>query len=225
MAMWSRVGGAVQHNLWDVMENDAKKLVAQSEKKTIRANYSNSAENWQGDFSNNGLFTSMREKFLTDPNSPRYVKSRKGQKEGDIKALTETQQGVANRYAGFRGNLRQARDNMKGNLANLEGRLDAAQKMNDKEQVEALQAAMSGQRKDMSKLGTQEMMSYVQQAGGHMARTLKWSQEGSGMDRLKKTAFVGGVYGGANVGLRGLSGGGATYNNDGERDIAGLPFL
>ncbi len=36
---------------------------------------------------------------------------------------------------------------------------------------------------------------------------------------------VGAAYGAANVGVRTLSGGSATTNNQGQRDIAGIPFL
>ncbi len=48
-------------------------------------------------------------------------------------------------------------------------------------------------------------------------------------DRFKvgamRTGLAVGAYAGANAGLRYMSGGGITYNNRGERDIAGIPFI
>lgn len=52
-----------------------------------------------------------------------------------------------------------------------------------------------------------------------------WLGSGTRMDTVKKVGMVAGAYAGANVGLRELNGGGATYNNRGERDIAGIPFI
>lgn len=220
MAIWSRVGGAVSHNLWEVAADDAGKLVAKSTEKNVAHNYTNAA-NWQGDLSNNGLFTSMRERFLDNPNSPKGTTN----KAGNLSTITETQQGVGNRYAGFRGNLKVARQNLQGNVKSLQDELSTYQMLGDEAGISAAQAALGSARREMSSLGTKEIMSYGKQAGAHTLRALKWSQEGSGMDRFKKTAALAGAYGGANVAMRGMSGGGVTYNNDGERDIAGIPFL
>lgn len=41
----------------------------------------------------------------------------------------------------------------------------------------------------------------------------------------RKIALYGGMYAAGSVGLRYLNGGGVTYNNEGRRDIAGIPML
>lgn len=49
-----------------------------------------------------------------------------------------------------------------------------------------------------------------------------------GGDFKQNAARIGaaaGAYGAANVGMRAINGGGVTYNNQGQRDIAGIPFV
>lgn len=213
------ITGAIEHNTWEVARNTTGELVAQANKKSINANLG-TGEHWMGDVSNNGLFKGMRERFLRNPNSPTTIPLKDGV-AGPARSV-ETQTGVGNRYAGFRANIETARNSMKSNIQNLEGDLAAA--TDDTTKTAYLQA-LAGARKDLAGLGTRGIMSYGEQVGAHALRTLKWTQEGPGMDRLVKSAAVGGAWMGGNTAMRGMSGGGLTYNNNGERDIAGIPFL
>lgn len=50
-------------------------------------------------------------------------------------------------------------------------------------------------------------------------------EDGRFFTAAARIGAAGGVYAGAAVGTRAINGGGATYNNRGERDIAGIPFI
>lgn len=50
-------------------------------------------------------------------------------------------------------------------------------------------------------------------------------QDGRAMAVAARVGGAGAAYMGINGGLRYMSGGGMTYNNQGERDIAGIPFI
>ena len=60
--------------------------------------------------------------------------------------------------------------------------------------------------------------------GGNIIDKTKayFNDEVNGSYRKKAVA---GIYGGVAVGGRVLSGGSLTHNSDGERDIAGIPFI
>lgn len=55
--------------------------------------------------------------------------------------------------------------------------------------------------------------------------TKEWFGSGTRGDTAKKIGYTAAAYGAANMGGRALTGGGATYNADGRRDIAGIPFV
>ncbi len=61
--------------------------------------------------------------------------------------------------------------------------------------------------------------------GGYFAASDMRGLSGRAMTAAVRTGTAGAAYMGANAGLRYLSGGGLTYNNQGERDIAGIPFI
>lgn len=52
-----------------------------------------------------------------------------------------------------------------------------------------------------------------------------WYGTGTKADKWKKAGYTAGAYVGANAAGRALTGGGTTYNADGERDIMGVPFV
>lgn len=60
---------------------------------------------------------------------------------------------------------------------------------------------------------------------GSMSNFIDFMNAGEGSDRAIKYGMLGGAYFGAAGAIRGLSGGGVTYNASGERDIMGVPFF
>lgn len=59
-------------------------------------------------------------------------------------------------------------------------------------------------------------------AAGIGKEAWRWANSGGTRDRLIK---AGALYGGASVAGRVINGGGITHNNQGERDIMGVPFF
>lgn len=89
-----------------------------------------------------------------------------------------------------------------------------------------VQARMREIRQEQAGLLAQQAKSYIAEGLAYGKRFLQHTfAEGTTMDRVKKATAYGGIYMGGNIALRGLTGGGVTYNYDGERDIAGIPFV
>ena len=65
----------------------------------------------------------------------------------------------------------------------------------------------------------------IKGVGGYFAASDMRGMGGRAMTAAVRTGTAGAAYMGANAGLRYMSGGGLTYNNQGERDIAGIPFI
>jgi hypothetical protein len=98
----------------------------------------------------------------------------------------------------------------------LQGRIDslsAAQKVAG-EHAGAMQDSMVGGIADMGK-----------SIGRYFGATDMRDQSGRFLTAATRVGAAGGAYMGAATGARYLSGGGLTYNNKGERDIAGIPFI
>lgn len=55
--------------------------------------------------------------------------------------------------------------------------------------------------------------------------TAKWFTTGSMGDKAKKIGLGAAAWGAGNVAMRGMTGGGVTYNNQGQQDVAGVPFV
>ena len=97
---------------------------------------------------------------------------------------------------------------------------------NNPGELAQVQARMREIRQEQADLLAQQAKSYVAEGLAYGKRLWQHTfQEGTTMDRVKKAATYGGIYMGGNIALRGLTGGGVTYNSDGERDIAGIPFI
>lgn len=69
------------------------------------------------------------------------------------------------------------------------------------------------------------LASMAKGVGGYFAASDMRGMSGRAMTAAVRTGTAGAAYMGANAGLRYMSGGGMTYNNQGERDIAGIPFI
>lgn len=207
---------------------EAEGLVANVTKQQISSNGAQ-GENFMGNMSNSHALNTLNDVLgIQKPSST--IPLKKGQ-AGPAQAR-EFQEGVQNRYANHRGALRQGRDQADATIARLQEQKVGAQnayKTSGQEWTEDMSKVydkqIAGAYGDKTSLGVQTLLSYPQQAGAHVWRALKATQEGPMKDRVIKTAGAAAVWGGANAGMRGLSGGGVTYNNDGERDIAGIPFL
>jgi len=60
---------------------------------------------------------------------------------------------------------------------------------------------------------------------GNVGNFVDFMNAGKGPDRAIKYGMLGAAYFGASGAVRGISGGGVTYNASGERDIMGVPFF
>ena len=97
---------------------------------------------------------------------------------------------------------------------------------NNPGELAQVQARMREIRQEQAGLLAQQAKSYVAEGLAYGKRFLQHTfAEGTTMDRVKKATAYGGIYMTGNIALRGLTGGGVTYNSDGERDIAGIPFV
>jgi gas vesicle protein len=86
--------------------------------------------------------------------------------------------------------------------------------------------AMSYNRQTAAHATLAQYSSHGREAWDMTKRMGQWAfTEGSARDRLIKGGAVVGGYMGANMIGRATTGGGLTYNNRGERDIAGIPFI
>lgn len=65
----------------------------------------------------------------------------------------------------------------------------------------------------------------VRSAGAQLKAYGKWMNQGTAGQVATKYGVTAGAYMGANMAGRAISGGGLTYNNEGRRDIAGIPIL
>lgn len=70
---------------------------------------------------------------------------------------------------------------------------------------------------------TEQLTSYLRQGLDYTKRFKDYVMNEGYTGR--KIALYGGMYAAGSVGLRYLNGGGITYNNEGRRDIAGIPML
>jgi hypothetical protein len=165
-------------------------------------------ENFAHKVGNNGVIQGARN-FANIPNSP---------------AGTRTQGAIASEFGARQKNLQQAAKQTRGNIDSLKKGLagtgdDAAARGVYQDQLGKANGQMMGIR-------FKQAGAALQQVGAHAVRTGKYAvAEGTMGQRAIKTGAIGGAYMGGNTMLRGATGGGATYNNDGERDIAGIPFL
>lgn len=87
--------------------------------------------------------------------------------------------------------------------------------------ADGLRAARSGQQDVLNALTKQR-----QEAGRGMRQEAKdYFMSGDLGTNAMRWGAVAGAYGGLAVGTRALTGGSATTNNQGQRDIAGIPFI
>lgn len=90
---------------------------------------------------------------------------------------------------------------------------------------EALANAMSGFSKERMTNLAKDYATYMGRAYKDYLKTAYFGEHLAGKQRAKRIASTVATYGLGAVGLRYLSGGSLMYNNMGERDIAGIPFI
>lgn len=207
----------VIHHAWEVGLDGA---VSKTPVKNIQHNQVPGGD-WADAMGNNGLFKSGREwAGLSD--SPTMVKNKKTAEE----VANRTHSVISGQYSTGRVMIDARRDDLRSQIGGMKSQLETAQKANDLDQAKVLTNAIGKMNAEQSGLAFKKMMSYGAQAGAHTKRVGAWAAfEGNARERAIKTGAVAGAYAGLNVAGRGLSGGGVTYNNDGQRDIAGIPFF
>lgn len=100
-----------------------------------------------------------------------------------------------------------------------------ASTVTDPEEAKKLQGVLSSLGREMNSLRMDSALSFGRQGLDYAKRAGAWSMEGNGWDKAKKVGILAGGAAAVNGTGRMLSGGGVTYNNDGERDIMGVPFV
>ena len=112
---------------------------------------------------------------------------------------------------------------------------DAAAERGDAFDVEQANAMLAHNKNQLG-IATAASPAASKQVGGGIGEMWKGTrgyftgadlagQDGRTMAAAARIGAAGAAYMGVNGGLRYLSGGGMTYNNQGERDIAGIPFI
>lgn len=138
-------------------------------------------------------------------------------------AITARQIGVMHRA--HREALRAGRESLEAEYKQWQQEI-ASGAISHPGEIAQLQERLRDIRQEQAGLWAQQMRSYMAEGAAYGKRFLQHTfLEGTTMDRVKKATAYGGIYMGGNIALRGLTGGGVTYNNDGERDIAGIPFV
>ena len=145
--------------------------------------------------------------------------SEKGQVPGANASSLDTIDAV---HSARRGNNKAAREAL---ATEKESIMRGADKITDQDELKKFQGILSGIGKDMNSLRLDSALSYGRQGWDYTKRAGSWAMEGNGWDRAKKVGILAGGATAVNGTGRMLSGGGVTYNNDGERDIMGIPFV
>jgi hypothetical protein len=165
-------------------------------------------QNFMHKLSNNGVMSGSRS-AVNIPNSP---------------AGTRTQGTIASDFGARQRNYQHEARKTQGNIKAL--KTGMAGTGDDAAAMGVYQDQLGKANGQLFGIRAKQVGAAAQQAAAHIYRAGKYAVgEGTIGQRAIKTGAMGGAYMGGNTLVRGASGGGATYNNDGERDIAGIPFL
>lgn len=182
-------------------------------------------KNFMSNLTENDYIKGAREWALKNGESPLVKQTKNG---GSVPIMRQGR--IWNERDNFHKDLKAGKQATEKDITTLEQKRDLALKgantAEDKERITSDYAeAILGARKQKSDIQTRMLTNRIGQVWDHTKRLGQWTQEGPLTDRLIKTGAVAGTWMGANAIGRGMSGGGMTYNNDGRRDIAGIPFM